>query len=168
MPAGRAPTSIKAQFVYGGTDNGLCFNFDRLNFFCKRAHILIQFYAQGQMQNRSRIEMTGSGHPLIFQYPLLFDPIRVISPFPFSAANVLVIVRCDFPVFSISIAFVRFGSSRSNSRTECPSSLIRSFIWSPFWPDNGHVFRSILENSIVKSVSEFVYEMDTPDELQSL
>ena len=47
MPAGRVPTSIKAQFVYGGTDNGLCFY--RANLFCQSSSLCIPFTLNGKL-----------------------------------------------------------------------------------------------------------------------
>ena len=104
---------------------------------------------------------------LTCQCPVLLEPIRVISPFPLSEASVQVIVRWDFPVFTINSALVIPGSSRRQLSTACSKSLIRSFIWPFPWPDNGDLFRSILENSILKSVSAFSYLISTPAALQS-
>ena len=94
---------------------------------------------------------------LTFQYPVLLEPIRVINPFPLRAARTRVIVRWDFPVFTINSALVIPGFSRKQLSTACSRSLIWSFIWPFSWPDNGDLFRSILENSILKSVSAFSY-----------
>ena len=104
---------------------------------------------------------------LTFQYPVLLEPIRLIRPFPLREARTRVIVRWDFPVFTINSALVNPGSSRRQLNTSCSRSLIWSFIRPFSWPDNGDLFRSILENSILKSVSVFSYLISTPAVLQS-
>ena len=102
---------------------------------------------------------------LTFQYPVLLEPIRVINPFPLSEAKTRVIVRWDFPVFTINSALVIPGSSRRQLNTACSRSLIWSFIRSFSWPDKGDLFLSILENSILKSVSVFSYLISTPPQV---
>ena len=87
------------------------------------------------------------------QYPVLLEPTRVIRPFLFRASNTRERVRWDFPVFRISSAYVRRGSSRRRVSTVCSRELMWSFILPSFWPDNGNLFLSSLEKAMEFSLN---------------
>ena len=93
---------------------------------------------------------------------MIFEPIRSIKCFAFNDVSALVIVLCDFPLFSASSVTVRYGSSRSHESTS--ASFITPFI-APFCVV---IFLSCLENSRVKSVSVLLYPTVTPASLQSV
>ena len=113
----------------------------------------LEFFHKG---SRQKLSQTAS-------IPDLLEPIRVINPFPLRAARTRVIVRWDFLLFSLQS--IPHWSSRalpvSSSVQPAPDHFLMVIYPAIFRPDNGDLFRSILENSDLEvRVGVFIFDFD--------